>query len=351
MNDTENIENNSYAIDYKKVFSKIWERRKLFYISLPLALIISSLLIIGVPRYYTSIVKLAPETETPSGANSLSSMASSIFGTDLNITSDAIQPILYPDLMGSKDFLVSMFPIKISNVNNTIKDITYYTYLKKMQKTAWWSKMFSGITKIFSKKKLPSKFDGTGKVDPFRMTKDQNDIALLIQKNIECNVDKKTNVITIEVTDQDPLICATIADSVRNKLQSFITNYRTRKARNDLEYYKKLTEKAKADYEKARMLYGSYADANTEIILESFKSKQEDLENDMQLKFNNYSAVMNQFQLARAKVQERTPAFTILQCATVPIKPTGPKRMIFVLFMVFLTFFSISIYILKDILK
>ena len=111
-----------------------------------------------------------------------------------------------------------------------------------------------------------------------------------------------------------------------------------------LEYYKKLTEKAKADYEKARMLYGSYADANTEVILESFKSKQEDLENDMQLKFNNYSAVMNQFQLARAKVQERTPAFTILQCATVPIKPTGPKRMIFVLFMVFLTFFGISIY-------
>ena len=45
-----------------------------------------------------------------------------------------------------------------------------------------------------------------------------------------------------------------------------------------------------------------------------------------------------------ARVQERTPAFTILQPASVPVKPAGPKRMIFVLVVVFLTFIGLTIY-------
>ena len=44
----------------------------------------------------------------------------------------------------------------------------------------------------------------------------------LMDKNISCNVDKRTGIISISVNDQDPLVCATIADSVRCKLQNFI---------------------------------------------------------------------------------------------------------------------------------
>ena len=53
--------------------------------------------------------------------------------------------------------------------------------------------------------------------------------------------------------------------------------------------------------------------------------------------------MITQAQTAKAKIQENTPAFTILQNAFVPVKPTGPKRMIFVLGMVFLTFFFTTI--------
>jgi hypothetical protein len=127
-----------------------------------------------------------------------------------------------------------------------------------------------------------------------------------------------------------------MADSVKNRLQKFITDYRTNKARIDLEYYKKLASDAKQDYEKARRLYGSYADANNDIVLESFRAKQTDLENDMQLKYNTYTVLNTQLQAAMAKVQEYTPAFTELQGASVPVKPEGPRRMIFIIGMTFL---------------
>jgi uncharacterized protein involved in exopolysaccharide biosynthesis len=50
---------------------------------------------------------------------------------------------------------------------------------------------------------------------------------------------------------------------------------------------------------------------------------------------------------AKAKVQDRTPAFTIIEGAAVPVKPAGPKRMIFVIGMMFLTFIGTAFYITK----
>ena len=152
-------------------------------------------------------------------------------------------------------------------------------------------------------------------------------------------------------TDALSVACKILADSVKERLQDFITDYRTNKSRVDEQYYKKLLDEAKQNYESARRLYGSYADANTDVTLESFRAKQEDLENDMQLKFNTYSTLMTQYQAAKAKVQERTPAFTVVKGAAVPVKPTGPKRMLFVLGMVILAFFGTIAYLLKEDIK
>jgi hypothetical protein len=64
----------------------------------------------------------------------------------------------------------------------------------------------------------------------------------------------------------------------------------------------------------------------------------------MQLKFNTYSVLNTQLQQAINKVQERTPAFTTLKGAEVPVKASSPKRMIFVVGMLFLAFIATTIY-------
>lgn len=88
------------------------------------------------------------------------------------------------------------------------------------------------------------------RVNPFRLTKKQDEIARNIASKVSCSVDKKNYVISISVEDQDPLICATITDTVQSRLQQFITEYRTSKARKDLEYYQKLCADAKANTRK-----------------------------------------------------------------------------------------------------
>ena len=117
-----------------------------------------------------------------------------------------------------------------------------------------------------------------------------------------------------------------------------------------MQYYQKLCSEAKEKYEKVRRTYGSYADANQDVILESYKLKENDLENQMQLLYNNYIALQTQVQQAQAKLLMQTPAFTTLQNASVPLKPAGPKRMLFVLGMTFLAFMIITIYSIRNII-
>lgn len=322
-------------IDLKAVLHRIIEKKSKLAIIILLAIVISIAIIFPVPRYYRSSVELAPELGIPNtSGGSLSDIASSM-GINLGggIITDAISPELYPDLMKSNIFVIQLIDCKVRSNDGKI-DTTYYQYLLKHQKYSPIAKLVGAIKNVFSPKK--NKMVASHTINPFKLTKEQDNIFGVIKNNIKSATDKKTNVITITVEDQDPLIAATMVENARKQLQIFITKYRTSKARNDVNYYTKLTQKAKADYEKVRHQYGVYSDANTEVTLPSVQSKLEDIENDMQLKFNVYTALNSQLQSAKAKLQERTPAFTVLNSACVPIKPAGPKRMIFVLGMTFM---------------
>ena len=348
------VENKQHAaqsevIDLRMVFKKIWDNRRLFYKVLPITFVLSCLYILSIPRYYTSSVSLAPEMEGVSTGGALSSLASS-FGFDLGSlqTSDAITPLLYPDLMEDNGFVASLLSIKVTSQDGEIST-NYHDYMKLYQKKAWWEYPIDWLKEL-----LPKAADlggSKGGYDPYNLSKKENNIYEKIRKQISLDLDKKTGVISIQAEAQDPLICKTLTDSIKEKLQIFITEYRTNKARTDYEYYRKITEEAKHDYEKARQMYGSLSDANTKIALRSVELKIEDMENDMQLKFNAYTTLNAQLQAAKAKVQERTPAFTVLKGASVPVKPAGPKRMLFVAAMLFLAFVCTTIYLFADELK
>jgi uncharacterized protein involved in exopolysaccharide biosynthesis len=335
-------------INIAEVFRRMLQKKWTYIIVLSITFVISCCLILPVPRYYRSNVTLAPELGNINEGGGLSDIAASMgFNLNNTILSDAISPELYPELLKSNSFIVQLIDCKVKSADNSICT-TYYTYLDKYQKQNPIMLPVYAIKSLFTKKGKPTQQGH--KINPFQLTKREDDVFNAIRGKITCSVDKRTNLITLSVEDQDPLIAATMADSVRNKLQSFITEYRTSKSRNDMNYYKKLTVKAKHDYEKARRTYGSYADANTDIMLESYKSKLTDLENDMQLKFNTYSSLNTQLQGAMAKVQERTPVFTIITNSSVPIKPAGPKRMIFVAGMLFFAFILTTVYVSRDLI-
>lgn len=345
----ENENKQKAPIDLGKIFKTLGKNKKYFFIVLPIVFVLSCVYILSIPRYYKTDIIIAPEIENLKSSGSLGSLASS-FGLNLsNLQSnDAITPMLYPELIKDYGFVASFWEVPVEDKKEDIKT-TYFDYLQNHQKSAWWTPAIEGLRNLFGKEEEEGKASSSKKssqINPYALTKKQSDVVKAIQGSVKLSYDKKTYAITISVQDQSPVICKTIADTVTHKLQEFITDYRTRKARVDVAYYQKLSDKAMADYEKIRDQYVHFADANTDVILESVKAKLEDMENEMQLKYNTYTTMQAQLQTAKAKVQERTPAFTIIKGAEVPVKPAGPKRMIFVAVMLILATFFVSGWIL-----
>lgn len=328
------------TIDFGAIWGAIFKYKKLYYKTLGVAFVLALIIGFSLPKTYNCKILLAPETGGgSSNLGGLAALASS-FGVSVGAGGqggDAITPNVYPELMKSVDFKTSLFPIKVKQKKDK-KTMSYYDYLKYEWRVPWWEDLF-GLT-------APKPIKDT-LVNTFELTPEQARIAGLAIKNVECKIDKKTNLISIEVRAQDPYVAAQLADSVKNRLQDFLTGYRTKKARYDLDYALKLNRQAKKDYERARLLYSEYVDANQEIYLLSAMQKQNDLENEMQLQYNNYTATSAQVLTAQAKVQETTPSFTTVQSATVPLGPSGPKKELIMIICLFLAALGTTIYVLS----
>ena len=345
------------SIDFGKIFRDLLKHKKLYYKVLPITFVIAAIFALSIPNYYQCEVKLSPELSSRRSTSSLSSLASS-FGINISgamgNATEALFPTLYPDLMNSVDFKTSLFPVLVTIEGNkdageSDRTMTYYEYLENEQKSPWWSSVLKapGLLIGWIKSLISDKEEEESKtLDPFRLTKEQADIVTALNKKVVCDVDKKTMVITINVTDQNALICATMADSVKTRLQKFITDYRTNKARVDLEYNQKLYGEARARYEQARDRFVRFSDSNRDVLSQHTQMRKADLQNEMQLQQTICQQVAAQVQEAEAKVQEETPAFTTLQSATVPVMKAGPKRARICMIFVFLAFWATSVWIL-----
>ena len=332
------ISQQSAPIDFEAVWTAIKKYKILYYKTLGIAFVIALIIGFSLPKTYSCQILLAPETG--GGNSNLGSLASLASSLGVNIGGsqggEAITPTIYPDLMKSVDFKTSLFPILVKQKGDK-QAMTYYDYLKYEWRVPWWEDLFGFRAPKLQKDTL---------VNIFELTGEQTRIAGLAIKNVQCKIDKKTNLITIDVTVQDPYVAAQLADSVKNRLQDFLTAYRTKKARYDLEYALKLNKQARKDYERARLLYSEYMDANQDMMLLSAQQKQNDLENEMQLQYNNFTATSAHVLTAKALVQKETPSFTTIQSATVPLRPSGPKIELIVLICLFLAALGTSVYAL-----
>ena len=337
-------------IDFPRLWAALVRRKKTYFKVIPTVILVVWIISLGLPDYYKCKIKLSPEDTSGSSVSSLAMLAGA-FGVNLGNTSggDAIKPMFFPDLMQSVDFKTSLFNIKVQRPVDKAP-MTYYDYLKNEQKDPWWIAAKTGLQEmVFGKKE--KKADDTN-VNPFELTPEQTAISGLINSKIVCDISNsmKTQevLISIEVTDQDPHVAAMMVDSVRDRFQAFVTDYKTQKARRDLEFTEKLYREAKRDYERARRLYADFLDSNQDLLLESVRQKQTDLENEMQLLYNNYNAISTQLLAAKVRVQEVTPAFTTLEPATVPLWPSGPNRSRLVILFTIVALFFTTIWVLYD---
>lgn len=327
-------------IDLIELAQKVWAGRKFVLKVCGIAVLVGIIVAFSIPKEYSTSVTLAPETGSKSAGGNMGALAA-MAGINLGSSSgeDALSPELYPDIVNSTPFLIELFDVKVVDKKGKM-NATLYNYLDEHQRTPWWGVIVSAPFKALGWtvslfKDAPTE-GGNMKLDPFRLTQDEAAIADALSKRISVSVDKKTGVTTLAVTMQDPLISAALTDTVMRCLQNYITDYRTNKARHDLAFTEKLHKEAESGYYAAQQKYARYSDGNQNIILQSYRAEQERLQNEMTLAYGIYNQMAQQLQMAKAKVQEITPVYTVVQPATVSLKPAKPNKIMILIGFVFL---------------
>ena len=328
-------------IDLMDLLRKVIGIRKKIYKAAGIGLIIGVIVAISIPKQYTVEVTLSPEMGNDK-AGGLSGLAASFLGSGVTMGdgTDALNASLSADIVSSTPFLLELSAMEIPVTKNEV--MTLNTYLDE-ETSPWWSyvigfpgMVIGGVKSLFTEEDEIASFDKTSQGAIELSKQDSRKIATL-KKVITASVDKKTSMTSVTATFQDPKIAAVVADSVVKKLQEYIIDYRTFKAKEDCIYLEKLFKERQQEYYIAQKKYADYLDSHDNLILQSVRAEQERLQNDMSLAYQVYSQVASQLQIARAKVQEEKPVFAIVEPAVVPLYPSGTSRKVCVLAFIFLS--------------
>lgn len=339
-------------IDIAALFYKLYLNRKKIYKAIGIGIVAGVVIGFSQPKKYKVEVSLSPESGI-SGTSGLSGIAS-MFGlgnASAGFGEDALTFNMFPEIVKTNPFALEMLQIPIQTQKGDC--VILYDYLDT-EKKPWWSHIMEaprmlveGIKSLFKEEQK----DSVKVIDPFRLTPEQNGRIGMLKKILEVETDKKSNMTKVTVSLQDPLAAAIVADSAVHKLQEYITDYRTRKAKQDYDFQFNLCEQYKKEYFEAQQEYAKFADANRNVILQTVTSEKDRLQKNLSLAEQIYSQSMGQLQVLRGKVQEAKPVFAVVEPATVPLTPASPKKMLIIIAFAFLAFVLESAWILfgKDI--
>lgn len=312
------------SIDWQDLLSKAWRGKKVIITVTVVFMFLGLISALTMTRIYTSKVTLVPELgkSTSSSLSSLSSMLG-LGGMTMGSSADAYHVTVYPEVVASTPFVAKMFDMRVTDPKKGI-DTTLVGYLTRERFSI--GNVIGYVTKpifsLFSNKEEETKGN---ELNLFHLTKEQDRIVKTMNKAIQVDVDKKTGETTIQVTMDNPVIAATVADTVCKHLREYIVEYRTRKAREDLENYKKIADESYQRYLKASKAYAYYQDHNRGLILNAVISEGSRLSNELQIASQLYQQMKLQAEMARGKVIDEKPVFAIIQPATVPLLPQNSR--------------------------
>lgn len=325
--DIQDPENDELEIDWMDILRRIYAIRKTLYKAAGVGVVLGIIIALSIPKQYTVTVTLSPEMNGDKASSGLASLASSFLGGGAsNSSNDALNVTLAPDIVASTPFILELFNTRVQTLDGEL-DTTLVAYLDEQQ-SPWFSYIIKapGMAIEAIKSLFVEETDTTTILNPFQLTEKEFNKVESIRNIILADVDKKTAKTTISVTLQDPKVTAIVADSVVDKLQQYIIDYRIKKAKEDCAYLEELYKERQQEYYEAQSKYAHYFDTNRNIAFQSVRAEQERLQNDMNLAYQVYSQVAQQLQVARAKIQEEKPVFAIVEPASIPLQPSGTSR-------------------------
>lgn len=334
-------EDNEITIDWASLIRKLLKHKKFIASVTIVSGILGCVVALTSARIYTVKVTLAPEVSGTSRAGTSLKSLTSLLGVGnlaLNTSNDALNITLFPEISSSTSFLAGLFDVKVNPYvspkdqeegTKPAEQVRLYDFVlgKHKPKSAfalWKENLF----KKDGEEGQVNEVDSSGSY----FNKEQTRVIKALRRIIFTDVDKKTGVTNVRVTMNDPKVAQELADTVCQRLQNFVSNYRIQKVYQDYLYYKKMSDEAKLAMVNAQNAYAASVDYDRSVILQSVNSEKQRLQQEAMLAQEIYVQMKQQEEMAKAKIQQERPVFAVIQPAVQPLSPSNSRKKVVLAF-------------------
>lgn len=340
MNNNINKSSSKDSLEIKELFDTIKQNRRTLYTSALIAFFIGIFFVIFTPRLYKTQVSLLAESSSNSAASGLLSSLGGLSGLDMGSLigldmggsgSVALTPDLYPEVVKSTTFLIEILQqsIYLPKKDLTITVSDYLENYTKPNISAWGGFLLNLFNSKGEHNPIQPKVEG----EPLSLSQNHIDLINALSDNIEIKVIKsgggltggESKIIKVSVELQDPYVSALIAEKVIASLKEYIINYHTSKAKKDLIFIEARYNEAQTRYYDTQKVLADYDDSNINVILATAHTKRNKLATENSLASNLYKGLAQKLEQSKILVQDRTPVFTVIEPAKIPLRKSKPK--------------------------
>jgi capsular polysaccharide biosynthesis protein len=333
-------------IDLVGIFKDLWVNRRTILTSVVIVFVLGVLIYVGSDPVYYSEAQLMPQsTSSQSQLGQLFQQYGNFFGIQRNVEENDIQVTMYPHIVESLNFQIELMQQEVyfSTLDSTFTVFEYFdeyyrpslvdrtvdfiwNYTIALPFTLW-----DGIKSTFSdaNSERPeidfsqfSEFDVPKELDS-RIKRVANTVGQLITISRE----PQTGFVSIGVSLSDPEASTEMVLLIRSLLQEYVTDYRTEKAMNNLEFIEEQYEEAKQMFQVRQDSLAAFQDRNLNLNLQSVAVVEQRLQSEYELAFSLYNTLARRLQEAKIQVQEETPVFRVHEPAVIPSSPSEPDAL------------------------
>ncbi len=324
------------GIDIMALLRGLWDGRKTIFICLGIFIVLGLVAALSMKRTYSVTTVMVPQMgDAKSGLGGLAALA----GFDMGAASNngELSPLIYPQIVSSVPFRLEMMhtPLHYQKCDTLI---SMFDYAKaKYEKPSVFSyvmKYTIGLPGVIlgslsSKPKEVTLPGGNGTDDgtpkPVVVSMDEYKMLQGMGQVISLDVDKKEGYITMHVNGSEPIQTAELALKAQQLLQDEVTRFRTEKSQSELEYIQARYDEAKAEAERYQIALAGSRDRMQNVVTTSSTVGKERLQSKFNVANTVYLEMAKQLEQAKMKVKKDTPAFSIIEPVTLPMKPSNSR--------------------------
>lgn len=298
-----------------------WQHRKPLLKAMGIGLLLGLFIALSIPQEYEVVVATAAESIAIPDDEGLEGLdLSNNLGRAKRY--DALKPSIYPEIFSSTSFLITLFDLPVQTTDcPPDSTLTLRDYLEKHLRRPWWEYPASVVSDLVTPPASPFA-EGL----PVLSAKDA-DIVDLLRERITIIPNRERRVTTFTCRMQDPLVAATVLDSLSRRIQAYITEYRTRKEREELASAKRLQEEARKSYYRAQEVQAAFEDRNRDLSLTNARKELVKLRVKTNFAREEYVRATLLVHAAEVQVVRVRPVFAVIEPATTPVRPSSPSKM------------------------